>query len=1048
MGIYRGPGGTGDAVNDAASEAVLVSQLVTQAQTSEANAATSATAASGSATTATTQATNASTSATNAATSASSASTSATNAAASASTATTKASEASTSATNAASSASAASTSATAASGSASTATTQATNASNSASAASTSATNASNSATAAATSATNAASSATSASGSASTATTQASNASTSATNAASSATSASGSATTATTQAGIATTKAGEAATSATNAATSATSAGTSATNAASSASSASTSASTATTKAAEASTSATNAAASATSASGSASTATTQAGIATTQATNASSSASSASTSATTATTQAGIATTKASDAATSATAASGSATSAATSATNASNSATSAGTSATNASNSATSAATSATNAAASYDSFDDRYLGAKSTAPTVDNDGNTLLVGALYFNTVSNFMKVWDGSSWLDAYASLSGALLAANNLSDLTNTATARTNLGVAIGTNVQAYDADLAAIAALTPTADNFIVGNGTTWTLETPAQARTSLGLGTAATTASTDYATAAQGTLAGTALQPATIGSTVQGYDADLQAIGAIAGTLGLLKKTAANTWSLDTNTYLTSAVTSVTGTSPVSSSGGNTPAISLASGYGDTQNPYASKTANYVLAAPNGASGVPTFRAVVAADIPTLNQNTTGTASNVTGVVAAANGGTGQSSYAVGDLVYASTTTALSKLADIATGNALISGGVGVAPSYGKIGLTTHISGTLAFGNGGTGATTRQDAMDALAGAVTSGSYLRGNGTDVVMSTIQAADVPTLNQNTTGSSGSCTGNAATATTATNQSGGTVAATTGSFSGLITSSVGGTAISFTGAGSNTISWNQSGAAAPTFTTRSAGTKLVLYPNLSGSTADFALGIEGSTLWNSVPSTAEQFKWYGGTTLAATLSGTGNLTTVGTVTATNHIGPGTGLTGTAASLTAGAATTLATGRTLAITGDLTYTSPSFNGSANVTAAGTLATVNSNVGAFGSSTSIPVVTVNAKGLVTAVSTATVAGGQYFGSAATKAIAYNANTIGENVTVTAGNNGLSAGPITVSTGFTVTVQTGAAWVIV
>jgi hypothetical protein len=90
----------------------------------------------------------------------------------------------------------------------------------------------------------------------------------------------------------------------------------------------------------------------------------------------------------------------------------------------------------------------------------------------------------------------------------------------------------------------------------------------------------------------------------------------------------------------------------------AVTSVTGTSPIVSSGGATPNISLASGYGDTQNPYASKTANYFLAAPNGTAGVPTFRAVVAADIPTLNQNTTGTADNVTGVVAIANGGTGQ------------------------------------------------------------------------------------------------------------------------------------------------------------------------------------------------------------------------------------------------------------------------------------------------------------------------------------------------------------------------------------------------------
>jgi hypothetical protein len=95
-----------------------------------------------------------------------------------------------------------------------------------------------------------------------------------------------------------------------------------------------------------------------------------------------------------------------------------------------------------------------------------------------------------------------------------------------------------------------------------------------------------------------------------------------------------------------------------------VTSVTGTSPVASSGGATPAISLSAGYGDTLNPYASKTANYVLAAPNGSAGVPTFRAVVAADIPTLNQNTTGTASNVTGTVAIANGGTGQTTATLG------------------------------------------------------------------------------------------------------------------------------------------------------------------------------------------------------------------------------------------------------------------------------------------------------------------------------------------------------------------------------------------------
>ena len=92
-----------------------------------------------------------------------------------------------------------------------------------------------------------------------------------------------------------------------------------------------------------------------------------------------------------------------------------------------------------------------------------------------------------------------------------------------------------------------------------------------------------------------------------------------------------------------------------------VTSVTGTSPVASSGGATPAISLSAGYGDTLNPYASKTANFVLAAPNGSAGVPTFRAVVAADIPTLNQNTTGSAATLT---------TGRTIAITGDLAYTS------------------------------------------------------------------------------------------------------------------------------------------------------------------------------------------------------------------------------------------------------------------------------------------------------------------------------------------------------------------------------------------
>jgi len=179
---------------------------------------------------------------------------------------------------------------------------------------------------------------------------------------------------------------------------------------------------------TAATNASTSATSAASSASSATSSASAASSSASAASTSATNASSSASAASTSASNASTSATNASNSASAASTSATNASNSATAASTSATNASNSASSASTFATNSSNSATAAASSATSAAASYDSFDDRYLGSKSSAPSVDNDGNTLLTGALYFNTVDNAMKVWSGSSWLDAYASLSGAV--------------------------------------------------------------------------------------------------------------------------------------------------------------------------------------------------------------------------------------------------------------------------------------------------------------------------------------------------------------------------------------------------------------------------------------------------------------------------------------------------------------------------------------------------------------------------------------------------------------------------------------------
>ncbi len=372
MSLYRGPGGSGDATNDASSQAVLATAAANAAEVSKNQAQASASAAS-------TSATNASNSATAAASSASSAAASVSSIGTSVSDAATSASNASTSATNAASSASSASTSATNASNSASSASTSASNASTSASNAATSATNASNSATTASTAATNA----------------------------------------------------------------------GTSETNAAASASTASTAATNASNSASSASTSASIASSSASSASSSASTATTQASNASTSATNASNSASAASTSAT-----------------------------------NASNSASTASTAATNASAAQVAAETARDQTLTAYDNFDDRYLGAKTSDPTLDNDGNALLAGALYFNSSLGYMKVYTGSVWVDAYAAGTSFLAKANNLSDLPDASVARTNLGLAIGTNVQAYDADLATIAGLTPTNNYAIIGNGTSWT------------------------------------------------------------------------------------------------------------------------------------------------------------------------------------------------------------------------------------------------------------------------------------------------------------------------------------------------------------------------------------------------------------------------------------------------------------------------------------------------------------------------------------------------------------------------------------
>ncbi len=146
----------------------------------------------------------------------------------------------------------------------------------------------------------------------------------------------------------------------------------------------------------------------------------------------------------------------------------------------------------------------------------------------------------------------------------------------------------------------------------------------------------------------------------------------------------------------------------------------------------------------------------------------------------------------GTLAVARGGTGLASYAIGDLVYADGATSLAKLADVATGNALISGGVTTAPSWGKIGLTTHVSGTLAIANGGTASGT---ALSGSSIMVSNGSaIIQGSaGTSTTLLHGNASGVPTysavtLTTDVTGilpsaNGGTGVNNAGTITTAAN-------------------------------------------------------------------------------------------------------------------------------------------------------------------------------------------------------------------------------------------------------------------------
>jgi len=380
----------------------------------------------------------------------------------------------------------------------------------------------------------------------------------------------------------------------------------------------------------------------------------------------------------------------------------------------------------------------------------------------------------------------------------------------------------------------------------------------------------------------------------------------------------------------------------------------GTGTVTSVGLSLPAIFTVSGSpvtttGTLTAVLASQTANYFFAAPDGLAGTPTFRAIVAADVPTLNQNTTGTAANVTGIVAVANGGSGQA--------------------------------------------------------------TAQLAMNTFAGAVTSGSYLRGNGTNVVMDTIQVADVPTLNQNTTGTASNVTGIVAVA------NGGTGTATP--------SLVAGTNVSITGTWPNqTINSSNPGG-----TVTSVAATVPSFLSISGS---------------PITSSGTLVITYSGTALPIANGGTGETTAAAAfnalspITTTGDLIIGNG---------ANSATRLAIGANnyvLTSNGTTAVWAVASGSGATITNDTTTATNVYPTFAAATSGSLATIYTSDAKLLYKPSTGEFLS-QHFNAG--NGIYVNSKTVSTSYTIATGNSGMSAGPITIASGRTVTVSSGSRWVV-
>ena len=523
-----------------------------------------------------------------------------------------------------------------------------------------------------------------------------------------------------------------------------------------------------------------------------------------------------------------------------------------------------------------------------------------------------------------------------------------------------------------------------------------------------------------------------------------------------------IGTAYGGTGLTTFSAAN-YAL----YSTSSSALTAGTLPTAA--GGTGLVSYTTGdiiYASATNTLAKLGIGSTGQVLSVSGGIPTWStpsANVSSFQTSLSGLTPSTATTgavtLAGTLGPTSGGTGLTSYTQGDLVYATAANTLGRLADVATGNALISGGVGADPLWGKIGLSTHVSGTLPIGNGGTGQTTASAAFDALNPMTTVGDMIyEGSGPTAVRlpigSTNQVLTVvggipswqtPSSGGVTTISFGSTGLTPSTATSGAVTVAGTLGATSGgtsqstyttgdilyaSASNTLTKLPIGTAGQVLSVAGGVPSWAASTSSGVSFVV----TNFTATASQTTFTVTYVVGLV-EVYRNGVKLAIADYTASNGTTIVLTnpanagdvieVVAFGSVNTAAVITAEDFSGTGSQTVFTMSVTPANSASVI-----IAISGVV-------QDPANYTVSGTTLTF---------SVAPPLGTDNISCRYLALPTTTTGTGAVIN--ATNGIIINNKTISASYTIPVGSNAMSTGPVTAASGVTVTVSAGSRYIVI